>query len=193
MKYKVGDKVRIRKDLKIGSVYGTCCVTLEMHNLGGAIVRIVEANEYSGEYRIDSFGCYWTDEMFEEVRNMNKHVVIYVDGNKVVARCGDKEGVARCDDKKGIARCHPDDDFDFYTGAKIALERLEEAEKPYGWLEEGVTYHYPVPVVSSLYYSATYRANDWDKLCMERGIVFKTPEEAIECAKKMLEVVKQED
>lgn len=69
---------------------------------------------------------------------------------------------------------------------------LEEAEKPYGWLGEGVTYHYPVPVVSSLYNSATYRADDWDKLCMERGIVFKTPEEAIECAKKMLEVVKQE-
>jgi hypothetical protein len=94
--------------------------------------------------------------------------------------------------KKGVARCHPDDAFDFYSGAKLALERLKEAEKPYAWLEEGVTYYYPVPVVSSLYNSATYRTDDWDKRAMERGIVFQTPEEAIACAKKMLEVVKQE-
>ena len=184
MKYKVGDKVRIRKDLKIGSVYGTCCVTLEMHNLGGAIVRIVEANEYSGEYRIDSFDCYWTDEMFEEVRKMNKHVVIYVDGSKVVA-C--------CDDKKGVARCHPDDTFDFYTGAKIALERLEEAEKPYGWLKEGVTYYVPAVTAcndDSLYSEYTYCNYLFDKRNMEHGIVFKTKEEAIECAKKMLAVIK---
>lgn len=179
MKYKVGDKVRIRKDLKIGSVYGTCCVTPEMHNLGGAIVRITEANEYSGEYRIDSFGCYWTDEMFEEVRKMNKHVVIYVDGNKVVARCGDKEG---------IARCHPDDTFDFYTGAKIALERLEEAEKPYAWLKKGISYYAPT-VTYKVY---TYHNDFIDKRNMERGIVFKTKEEAIACAKKMLTAVKKE-
>ena len=183
MKYKVGDKVRIRKDLKIGSVYGTCCVTPEMHNLGGAIVRITEANEYSGEYRIDSFGCYWTDEMFEEVRKMNKHVVIYVDGNKVVARCGDKEG---------IARCHPDDDFDFYTGAKIALERLKEAEKPYAWLKEGVKYYIPQTIYTDLYDCYWYSADDFDKTLMKRGIVFKTKEDAIECAKKMLAAVKQE-
>lgn len=164
--------------------YGTCCVTLEMHNLGGAIVRIIEANEYSGEYRIDSFGCYWTDEMFEEVRNMNKHVVIYVDGNKVVARCGDKEGVARC---------HPDDDFDFYIGAKLALERLEEADTPFGWLKEGVRYYIPKVAFADLNDTYVYSADDFDKRNMERGIVFKTPEEAIECAKKMLEVVKQED
>lgn len=61
--------------------------------------------------------------MFEdkdmEVQGMNKRVVINVEGNKVVARCGDKEGVARC---------HQDDTFDFFVGAKLALERLEEAE-----------------------------------------------------------------
>lgn len=30
MKYKVGDKVRIRKDLKVGEIYGTCCVTPDL-------------------------------------------------------------------------------------------------------------------------------------------------------------------
>jgi len=188
MKYKIGDKVKIRKDLKIGERYGGCLFVKGMQKLCREVVRIVGFSGLLRYYRIDSSGLCWTDEMFEsdvdtEVQGMNKHVVIYVDGNKVVARCGDKEGVARC---------HPDDDFDFYTGAKLALERLEEAEKPYTWLEEGVTYHYPMPVVSSLYNSATYRADDWDKRVVKRGIVFKTPEEAIECAKKMLAAVKKE-
>ena len=114
---------------------------------------------------------------------MIKCVVIDVDGNKVVARCGDKEGAARC---------HPDDDFDFYTGAKLALERLEEAEKPYAWLELGASYYVPRPTVSDLYNTVTYTADDYDKRVMKRGIVFKTPEEAIECARKMLAAVKKE-
>ena len=188
MKYKVGDKVKIRKDLKIGSVYGGCYVTQEMHDLGGAIVRIIEVNEYSGEYRIDSFGCYWTDEMFEdvdmEVQKMNKRVVIDVDGNKVTARCGDKYGVARC---------HPDDDFDFFVGAKLALDRLEEAEKPYAWLKKGVRYYSPSVNAEEPYIWHIYDADGLDKRYINRGIVFQTKEEAIECAKKMLAVIKQED
>lgn len=184
MKYKVGDKVRIREDLKFGEIYGGCLFTKGMQNLAGKIARITEVYEHKGEYHIDSCDCYWTDEMFEEVRNMNKHVVIYVDGNKVVARCGDKEGVARC---------HPDDYFYFYTGAKIALERLEEAEKPYAWLKAGMTYYFPTPAANSLCNANIYTADDCDKRIMERGIAFQTKEEAIACAKKMLEVVKQED
>ena len=187
MKYKVGDKVKIRKDLEIGSVYGSCYVTQEMHDLGGEIVRIIEADEYRGEYRIDSFGYYWTDEMFEdvgmEVQKMNKRVVIDVDGNKVVAYCGGKTA---------IARCHPDDDFDFYTGAKLALERLEEAEKPYGWLKVGMQYFVPDIYCKNLYYKLTYKADTWGKRVIERGLAFKTKEEAIECEKKMLAAVKKD-
>jgi hypothetical protein len=114
---------------------------------------------------------------------MHKSVTIVANENKVTAYC---------DGKKGVARCHPDDAFDFYAGAKLALERLKKAENPYAWLEEGVTYYYPLPVVGTLYNSATYRADNWDKRVIERGIVFKTKEEAIECAKKMLAAVKQE-
>lgn len=186
LKYKVGDKVQIRKDLKIGSVYGGCYVTQEMHDLGGAIVRIIEANEYSGEYRIESFGCYWTDEMFEdvgmEVQKMNKRVVIDTHENCVIAHCGDK---------KGVARCHPDDDFDFFVGAKLALDRLEEAEKPYAWLKKGVRYYSTSVTTEGLYVWHIYDADRLDKIYMKRGIVFKTKEEAIECAKRMLAVVKQ--
>jgi hypothetical protein len=114
---------------------------------------------------------------------MNKHVTIDVGGNKVIARCNGKTGVARC---------HPDDAFDFFVGAKIALERLEEADKPYSWLESGTRYYTPDITARSLYVEHAYATDIWDKRYMERDIVFKTPEEAIACAKKMLEVVKQE-
>ena len=191
MKYKVGDKVRIRKDLVQGTWCGGFLVNQKMQELGGKIARITTvANERiaSGAYRIDLAPPFiWTDKMFEdvdtEVQEMNKRVVINVDGNKVIARCGDKNG---------FARCHPDDTFDFYVGAKLALERLEEVEKPYGWLNVGKKYYFPAPGVDNLYNYAIYTANGWDKRIMERGIVFKTPEEAIECARKMLAAVKKE-
>ena len=137
---------------------------------------------------------YITDDYMDvdvEVQGMDKHVVIYVDGNKVIARCGDKEGVARYD-KKGVARCHQDDDFDFYTGAKIALERLEDAEKPYAWLKKGVTYYTPRVTSKDLCDWHIYNSDSWDEMYIKRGIVFQTKEEAIACARKMLEVVKKE-
>lgn len=45
MKYKVGDKVRIRKDLENGKVYGGCRFTEIMQNLCGKIARITEVHE----------------------------------------------------------------------------------------------------------------------------------------------------
>lgn len=187
MKHKVGDKVRIRKDLERGWNYGNYCVVPQMQNLGGKITRIAKVFKEDGCYRIDSCSYNWTDEMFEdagtEVHEMNKHVVIDVDGNKVVARC---------DNKEGIARCHPDDDFGFYIGAKLALERLEKAEKPYGWLRDGVIYFVPDVCRKELYDGCMYVADDCDKRAIRRGIAFKTEEEAIACAKKMLVAIKKE-
>ena len=187
MKYKIGDKVKIRKDLKVGKLYGTCVFVEKMKDSIGKIARITEVNEHYGEYRISPYPCWWTDEMFEDVdmetQKKNKRIVIDADGNKVIAYCGDK---------KGVARCHPDDAFDFYIGAKLALERLEDAEKPYGWLKEGTVYYISSVIHTNLYESHIYDADVLDKKYMKRGIVFKTKEEAIACAKKMLTAVKQE-
>lgn len=191
MKYKVGDKVRIRKDLTVDDNYDDVAdVVPQMLRYAGKVAFIRVACGYDDTYKINIDGqhWWWTDKMFEnvdtEVQKMNKCVIIDVYGeNKVVARCGDKEGVARC---------HPSDNFDFYVGAKLALERLEEAEKPYGWLSTGMRYYTPELLYRKPYNSYVYEADEVDKLYMERGIVFKTKEEAIECAKKMLAAVKQE-
>lgn len=37
----------------------------------------------------------------------------------------DNKVIAERDGKKGVARCNPTDTFDFLTGAKLAIERLE--------------------------------------------------------------------
>jgi len=186
-KHEVGDKVKIREDLVSGELYGCCVFVPEMRKFCGKIVRITAISKRTKCYRIDSNHYFWTDEMFEdvdtEVHGMNKCVIIDVYGNKVVARCGDKEGVARC---------HSDDTFDFYTGARLALKRLEEAEKPYGWLKEGMVYYIPSVIPATLYESHKYDADMWDERFMKRGIVFKTKEEAIAYAKKMLAIVKKE-
>lgn len=65
MKYKVGDKVRIRKDLEVGKDYGKRAVVPEMTNLKGmmATIKSVGRDYYEIEEDIDLFD--WTDEMIE--------------------------------------------------------------------------------------------------------------------------------
>lgn len=113
-----------------------------------------------------------------EVQGTDKYVGIYRDKNKVIA-------VNLETGKEGVARCHPDDAFDFYTGAKLALERLEESEKPYAWLKKGTKYYVPDIVKYGLYSAYTYDADGADVGYKERGIMFKTREEAIACAKML--------
>ena len=63
MKYKVGDKVRAKKNLKIGAMYGNQVVVEDMPKFAGKVVEIESVSPYG--YGIKG-NCYcWTDEMFE--------------------------------------------------------------------------------------------------------------------------------
>jgi hypothetical protein len=71
MKYKVGDKVRVREDLEAGKFYNKYYFNSLMAKLKGKVVEIEDVD--SDSYCID--GYYWTDEMFsglaeEEPRNL---------------------------------------------------------------------------------------------------------------------------
>ena len=69
---KVGDKVRVREDLKLDVDYCMCDGTLgveinrEMKNKGGAIVTIKEFDK-NGRYYIEEDQWHWVDEMFSEL------------------------------------------------------------------------------------------------------------------------------
>jgi hypothetical protein len=70
MKYKVGDKVRVRKDIKSGERFCLCSFTDEMQIYAGKIVTI-KTEIGSGGYEIieDNGACIWKEEMFDEPLN----------------------------------------------------------------------------------------------------------------------------
>ena len=65
MKYKVGDKVRIRKDLVPDTYYGGVCYVDYMDEFKDKECVITNMDAIS--YKINSSGFWWTDEMLEPV------------------------------------------------------------------------------------------------------------------------------
>ena len=65
MKYKVGDKVRVRKDLESGNFYGKDYYISSMDKFKGEKCVITEIWDQS--YQINNFGYWWSEEMFESV------------------------------------------------------------------------------------------------------------------------------
>lgn len=77
MRYKVGDRLRVRKDLAVGDIYGDGIFTWRMYTLLGKIVKISEV--YTSFYRIDDPDyelCSWTDDMFEPITKLTATEVV---------------------------------------------------------------------------------------------------------------------
>lgn len=128
MKYKVGDKVKVRKDLVVGKLYYMCDKTRgnlfvePMSKWAGCVVEISEI--IADQYKVKGGDWWsWVDEMFEPVNTQK--IVITTDGVETLARLYEGDKVV----KKATAKCSPDDTFDFNVGAKIAFERLMNEEK----------------------------------------------------------------
>lgn len=94
------------KDTVIASIEGLSTVEFRKKL---AEARLKESSKTSGRYP-------WGQNVPE-----NNKITLLTDGVKVVK--------ARCGWITATARCHDDDTFDFFTGAKIALERLEAKVK----------------------------------------------------------------
>ena len=69
MKYKVGDKVKVRNDLKVGNIYGIHAFMCDMNGFRGKIVTI--KSTHKRDYRIEEGAYWWTDEMLEPVEEMS--------------------------------------------------------------------------------------------------------------------------
>ena len=65
MKYKIGDKVRVRKDLEPGNYYGGVCYVDYMDEFKGKECVITDMDGIA--YQIGDF--WWTDEMLEPAEN----------------------------------------------------------------------------------------------------------------------------
>ena len=67
MRYKAGDKVRVRSDLNEDMTCNEFIVTTPMADKAGDIVTISAVHRRC--YHIVECGCAWTDEMFEPVED----------------------------------------------------------------------------------------------------------------------------
>lgn len=65
MKYKVGDRVKIREDLDTNKIYGSWDCSIDMARCGGRIATIVNCYDDSYHIDVDNESYDWTDEMFE--------------------------------------------------------------------------------------------------------------------------------
>lgn len=78
MKYKAGDKVRVRKDLVVGKRYGCYPAVSKMVEKSGKIATI--RTVHSDFYEIYKDAYRWTDEMFEPVEEMSAEEVFEIFG-----------------------------------------------------------------------------------------------------------------
>lgn len=160
-KFKVGDKVRVREwdDMakEYGIKYGTIEVpwsfTQDMKEYCGRVVTIKEVVEKAGYhpcYFIEEDErrkpCNWkfSDKMLEpevvkDINSKNSSIVIYKKDNKVIA-------IDKTTGKTAEAICNEDDEFDFYTGADLAFERLR-GRKPAPKTKENAPKFYNADIV----------------------------------------------
>ena len=67
MKYKIGDKVRVRKDLVPGGYYGGVCYVSYMDVFKNKECFVTDNDGIS--YRINNVDFWWTEEMLEPFDN----------------------------------------------------------------------------------------------------------------------------
>lgn len=66
MKYKVGDKVRVKNGLKGDNYYGYTRFDCDMEKYCGKLLTIRELSPYGESYRVLENHWWWTDKMFDK-------------------------------------------------------------------------------------------------------------------------------
>lgn len=124
MKYKVGDRVRIKTELKRQTSSGVL-LNPKMRKWAGRVMTIesVIAHTYRmlediGELSPES-GWVWGEDWIEGLANDFK-IVITTEGSTVLARLYEGKKVL----EEAKATCSKDDKFVFATGAQLAFDRL---------------------------------------------------------------------
>ena len=73
MKYKIGDKVRVRKDLEPGNFYGRVYYSSDMNKFKA--MECVVTNIYDGTYNINNSEYGFSDEMLEPVDDLLEYAL----------------------------------------------------------------------------------------------------------------------
>lgn len=118
MRFKAGDKVRVKKFKERPSYWNW---DGKMDHLMGKVVKIERTVNSRYVVRDSKNDCDWIfrDDDLEPV---NETIVIYRKDREVIA-------LDKATGDKAIARCNPADEYDFRIGAKLAFERLMNGNK----------------------------------------------------------------
>lgn len=121
MRFKAGDKVRVKKFKKRPSTWNG---EGKMDHLMGKVVkieRIVSPTKcvYAVHDSKNDYDWFFKEDDLEPV---NETIVIYSKEREVIA-------LDKATGDKAIARCNPADEYDFRIGAKLAFERLMNGNK----------------------------------------------------------------
>ena len=73
MKYKIGDKVKVRKDLEPGNFYGRVYYSSDMNKFKA--MECVVTNIYDGTYNINDSEYGFSDEMLEPVDDLLEYAL----------------------------------------------------------------------------------------------------------------------
>lgn len=128
MRFKAGDKVRVKKFKKRPSAWNG---EGKMDHLMGRVVKIERVvSPTKCVYAVHDFKNDY-DWFFKEddLEPVNETIVIYRKDREVIA-------VDKTTGYKAIARCNPADEYDFHIGAKLALERLTNGKPVKAQLSE---------------------------------------------------------
>ena len=84
MKYKIGDKVRIRRDLEVEERYGCNVFTKSMEQFKGKLVTIIDVScvidKTFYDIKEDDRNFFWTDEMIDRATKFLSGVQVSIDG-----------------------------------------------------------------------------------------------------------------
>ena len=129
-KYKVGEKVRVLDGSKAQHYTAKWVDSMNPYVGKTLVVRSQESHFESPVYKLVGGGSWFYDEKYlapaaSVAPTTSDRIVVYIDKkdpSKVVAKDVSTG-------KTGVAKCSPEDIFDFYTGAKLAMNRLLGAEE----------------------------------------------------------------
>ena len=121
-KFKKGDKVRILDGSNIRNYAGGWVSDMNEHVGRVATIESVDANYLNGRVGYDVQECIFTFDERGLTLVTDETIIIYRKDNKVIA-------LDKSTGKTATARCNPADTFDFMIGAKLAFDRLTDAEK----------------------------------------------------------------
>lgn len=171
-KMKVGDIVKIKENLIAWNTYGDETFVDDMCKYRGRQAKITDIYTHGYDLDIDDGKFTWTDDMLEPI---SKRYEVIVEGNTVTVK----------DDKgnEGIAECPFKDKFNLSTAISIAINGLR-------WKPSLGEECYSVNFLDKDPVMCYHWADDYaDNILYERGLVFKTREEAEEVVKTMLDSI----